>query len=95
MTGATLGNAMGIWLALPRGLLASMGFVGVFAGASNAPIASFIAGIELFGSGPLVYLAIACVVSYYCSGNVGMYTAQAVGEHKVPVTLPFAVKSPK
>jgi hypothetical protein len=24
-----------------------------------------------------------------------MYTAQAVGEHKVPVTLPFAVKSTK
>ena len=95
VTGATLGNAMGNWLALPRGLLASMGFVGVFAGASNAPIASFIAGIELFGSGPLVYLAIACVVSYYCSGNVGMYTAQAVGEHKVPVTLPFAVKATK
>ncbi len=93
--GATLGNAMGMWLALPRGLLASMGFVGVFAGASNAPIASFIAGIELFGSGPLVYLAIACVVSYYCSGNVGMYAAQATGEDKVPATLPFAVTSSK
>ena len=92
--GATLGNAMGIWLALPRGLLASMGFVGVFAGASNAPIASFIAGIEMFGSGPLVYLAIACVVSYYCSGNVGMFGAQAVGENKAPVTLPFVVTAP-
>ena len=93
--GATLGNAMGLWLALPRGLLASMGFVSVFAGASNAPIASFIAGIELFGSGPLVYLAIACVVSYYCSGNVGMYAGQPVGEKKFPGTLPFSFTSPK
>ena len=93
--GATLGNALGMWLALPRGLLASMGVVGVFAGASNAPIASLIAGIELFGSGPLVYFAIACVVSYYCSGSVGMYGAQAIGEDKVPATLPFSVTLPK
>ena len=48
--GATLGNAL-IWIIpLPMGLLAGMGFVAVFAGATNTPIACTIMGIELFGN---------------------------------------------
>lgn len=47
--GATLGNALGYLLPLPFPVLAGLGFVAVFAGAANAPIASTIMAIELFG----------------------------------------------
>jgi H+/Cl- antiporter ClcA len=47
--GATLGNALGYVLPLPFPLLAGLGFVAVFAGAANTPIASTLMAMELFG----------------------------------------------
>ena len=82
VVGATLGNALAPVLALPAPLLAAMGLVATFAGASNAPLASLLAGIELFGSGPAPYLAIACVVAYLSSGHAGMYHGQVVDQPK-------------
>ncbi|WP_026104283.1 voltage-gated chloride channel family protein [Anabaena sp. PCC 7108] len=80
--GATLGNALSLFLALPTPLLAGMGFVGVFAGAANTPIASTLMGIELFGLESGVYIGIGCVVSYLFSGHSGIYTAQRIGLNK-------------
>jgi H+/Cl- antiporter ClcA len=74
--GATLGNAISAILPLPAPLLAGMGFVGVFAGAANTPIAGTLIAIELFGSPVGSYAGIACVVSYLCSGHTGIYRAQ-------------------
>jgi H+/Cl- antiporter ClcA len=74
--GATLGNAISAILPLPAPLLAGMGFVGVFAGAANTPIAATLIAIELFGVSVGSYAGIACVVSYLCSGDVGIYRAQ-------------------
>lgn len=80
--GATLGNALSLLLALPAPLLAGMGFVGVFAGAANTPVASTLMGIELFGVQSGVYVAIACVVSYLFSGHAGIYKSQRIGLSK-------------
>ena len=80
--GATLGNALSLLLALPAPLLAGMGFVGVFAGAANTPLASTLMGIELFGLESGVFVAIACVVSYLFSGHSGIYTSQRIGLSK-------------
>lgn len=80
--GATLGNALSSLLALPAPLLAGMGFVAVFAGAANTPLASTIMAIELFGSKAGSYAGIACVVSYLCSGHTGIYRSQRVGLSK-------------
>ncbi len=80
--GATLGNALSYFIPLPPGLLAGMGFVAVFAGATNTPIACMIMAIELFGSECGVYVAIACVVAYLLSGNSSIYTKQMIGEPK-------------
>lgn len=77
--GATLGNALGYFLPLPPGLIAGMGFVAVFAGATNTPIACSIMALELFGSECGVYAAIACVVSYLFSGHNSIYGQQMVG----------------
>ena len=81
--GATLGNALSSVLALPLPLLAGMGFVAVFGGAANTPIAATFMGIELFGAESGVFMAIACVMSYLCSGNTGIYRSQrlAAGKH--------------
>lgn len=80
--GATLGNALAPVLSLPFPLLAGIGFVAVFAGAANTPIACTLMAMELFGSGIGVYAATACVVSYLVSGHNGIYKAQRVGQAK-------------
>ncbi len=80
--GATLGNALSYFIPLPMGLLAGMGFVAVFAGATNTPLACMLMGIELFGAECGIYVAIACVVAYLFSGNTTIYRKQMIGEPK-------------
>lgn len=80
--GATLGNALAPLLDMPIPLLAGMGFVAVFAGAANTPIASTLMAIELFGAEAGVYAGVACVVSYLFSGHTGIYRSQRVGQAK-------------
>jgi H+/Cl- antiporter ClcA len=80
--GAVLGNALSYFIPLPLGILAGMGFVAVFAGATNTPLACIIMAIELFGIGSGVYIAIACVVAYLLSGHNSIYGKQMIGEPK-------------
>jgi H+/Cl- antiporter ClcA len=80
--GATLGNALSRILPLPSSLLAGMGFVAVFAGAANTPIASTFMAVELFGGEAGAFAGIACVVSYLFSGHTGIYNSQRVGRSK-------------
>ncbi|WP_333844948.1 voltage-gated chloride channel family protein [Limnohabitans sp.] len=79
--GATLGNALAPLLDVPFPLLAAVGFVAVFAGAANTPIASTLMAMELFGAQIGVFAALACVTSYICSGHSGIYRAQR-GVHR-------------
>ena len=80
--GATLGNALAPLLSVPVPLLAGIGFVAVFAGAANTPIASTLMAMELFGAEVGVFAAVACVVSYLFSGHTGIYRSQRVGQAK-------------
>lgn len=80
--GATLGSALSALLPLPVSFLAGLGFVAVFAGATNTPIACTLMGIELFGIEAGIYLGIACVAAYLFSGHTGIYTSQVVGSPK-------------
>lgn len=80
--GATLGNALFLILPLPMSLLAGMGFVAVFAGATNTPLACIIMGIELFGIEAGLYIAVACVTAYFFSGHTSVYTSQIIGSPK-------------
>ncbi len=80
--GATLGSAMAAFMPLPVSFLAGLGFVAVFAGATNTPIACTLMGIELFGADAGIFLGIACVTAYLFSGHTGIYTAQVVGSPK-------------
>ncbi len=83
--GATLGNALSSILPLPSSLLAAMGFVAVFAGAANTPIASSLMALELFGPEAGAFAAIACVTSYLFSGHRGIYHAQRTNGAKHPL----------
>lgn len=80
--GATLGNSLSGILHLYAPFLASLGFIAVFCGATNTPIACFIMGIELFGSDGAIYMFIACLISYIFSGHTGIYTSQQIGVSK-------------
>ncbi len=83
--GATLGNALAPLLDVPFVLLAAVGFVAVFAGAANTPISSTLMAMELFGAEIGVFAALACVMSYVCSGHSGIYRAQRVVHRKAQV----------
>jgi H+/Cl- antiporter ClcA len=74
--GAGLGNALAGVMGAPPGLFAALGFVAVFAGASNTPLACTLMGIELFGVEHALPLAVACLVAFLCSGHVGIYRSQ-------------------
>lgn len=76
--GATLGSTLAHLFHISIPFLAGLGFIGVFAAATNTPVACFVMGLELFGSGALPYLFLTCVVSYLFSGNQGIYEAQQV-----------------
>ena len=89
--GATLGNALAQLLSMPIPVLAGLGFVAVFAGAANTPIASTVMAIELFGPEIGVLAGIACVVSYLFSGHSGIYHAQRVG-HAKRLTIPEGMR---
>lgn len=76
--GATLGGALAGPLGLDVGVLAAVGFVAVFAGAANTPLACTIMGAELFGSGAILVVAIGCVAAYVASTHRGIYSSQRI-----------------
>ncbi len=83
--GATLGNALAPSLQMPLGLMAAVGFVAVFAGAANTPLACSVMAMELFGVEVGAFAALACAVSYLFSGRASIYRAQ---RHRPAKVLP-------
>lgn len=80
--GAALGNTMAMLTGAPVELMAGLGFIAVFAGATNTPIACTIMGVELFGGDYVLYYAIACFTAYYFSGHSGIYSSQRLDHPK-------------
>ncbi|MEI7925603.1 MAG: voltage-gated chloride channel family protein [Chloroflexota bacterium] len=83
--GSTLGNRLAAVMHAPADLFASVGFVAIFAGAANTPLACTVMGIELFGADAAPYLAVGCFVAYLVSGHSGIYLSQRVGVPKIGV----------
>ena len=79
--GTTLGSALSLFIPLPIGLLAGMGFVAVFAGATKTPLACILMAVELFGLQCMVYIVISCMIAYFLSGKHNIYN---VPENKSP-----------
>ena len=76
--GAALGCTAGPLLGISPQFAAAIALVAVFCGAVNCPIASIILSVELFGSGELLYFALACGISYMLSGYFGLYSSQKI-----------------
>ena len=76
--GATLGHSLGHVLRVDPAWMAMLGFVAVFAGASNTPLACMLMGLELFGGGSPIYFVLICVMAYVCSGHRGIYSTQRI-----------------
>jgi len=93
--GATLGSALSAFVPLPIALLAGMGFVAVFSGATHTPIACTIMGIELFGIDCGIYVGTACLVAYFFSGSIGIYHSQIVKGPKYMLYERFRTKNLK
>ncbi|MGC4232342.1 MAG: voltage-gated chloride channel family protein [Niabella sp.] len=81
--GAALGNTIATLTGAPVDLMAGLGFIAVFAGATNTPIACTIMGVELFGADNVLYYAVACFTAYYFSGRSGIYHAQRIEVSKI------------
>jgi len=80
--GAALGNTLAMALGAPIDLFAALGFVAIFASATNTPLASTLLGMELFGAGNGLYLATACFIAYRFSGHSGIYPSQRLAVPK-------------
>ncbi|GAB2696883.1 voltage-gated chloride channel family protein [Mucilaginibacter koreensis] len=81
--GATLGNTLSGLMDAPVSLFAGLGFIAVFAGATNTPLACTLMGIELFGGEHALLYAVACFTAYFFSGRSGIYTSQRVAISKL------------
>lgn len=80
--GATVGNTIAVITGAPVDLFAGLGFIAVFAAATNTPVACLIMGVELFGGEHILYFAVACFTAYYFSGHKGIYSAQKIAVPK-------------
>lgn len=76
--GATFGCVFAPLIGVDAGFGAAIGLAAVFCGVTNAPIASIVLGVELFGAGLLPYIAIACSISYMLSGYFSLYKSQII-----------------
>lgn len=74
--GATMGSILMWFIPLPLALLAGMGFVAVFAGATHAAVTGIVLGIEMFGWTAGIFIGIASLIAYFTSGMDGIYSAQ-------------------
>ena len=80
--GATLGNFLATWLPIGFSLLAALGFVGVFAGAANTPLACTLMAMELFGPGIGSMALLSCYCAWLVSGHRGIYRSQRIARLK-------------
>lgn len=90
--GATLGSVLARHTGVPIELGAGVGLAGVFAAASNAPLALSIMALELCGAGVWPHALIVCALAYVMTGHRGIYPSQRLfrtkwGEEVPPATL--------
>lgn len=81
--GATLGNTLAGLLNAPVSLFAALGFIAVFAGSTNTPLACTFMGVELFGGEYALLFAVACFTAYFFSGHSGIYSSQRIAVPKI------------
>ena len=80
--GAASGAAFATFFGLNTVAYASWGLAGVLAGCANAPIASTIMAIELFGAQAAPFAAVVSVTSFMVVGHRSVYPSQLLSRSK-------------
>ena len=80
--GATFGCVLGGLLGLDAGMAAAMGLIGLFCAATNAPLASIMLSVEMFGGTNIHLFAFITVISFVLSGKYGLYASQILQYNK-------------
>ena len=76
--GSTFGFVAGNLLGLDPSFAASIGFVTLFCGVVNCPIASILLALEVFGSDNILVFALTSAICYLMSGNCSLYKSQKI-----------------
>ena len=76
--GSTFGCVMAQFLGMSPAVGAAIGFVALFCGVVNCPLASLILSVEVFGTDGMLLFAVSCGVSYMLSGYFGLYRSQKI-----------------
>ena len=76
--GSTFGCVVAPLIGLDPALGAAIGFVALFCGVVNCPVASLVLALEVFGGQGILIFGITCAVSYMMSGNFGLYKSQKI-----------------
>lgn len=87
--GAVLGSALAFYIPLPISLLAGLGLVAVFAGATHCVITAILLGMEMFGIEFGFYILIACAIAYLVSGASTIYKDRPLGIIKKAISPYF------
>ena len=87
--GATFGCVLGGLLGLDPGMSAALGLIGLFCCATNAPIASIMLSVEMFGGLNIHLFAFICVICFVLSGNYGLYASQILQYNKADMLGDF------
>lgn len=72
--GSNFGHFLSRWVPLDTSFISALGFLGVFAAATNTPLTCFILGIELFGGKGAIFFFFVTITSYICSGKYSIFT---------------------
>lgn len=80
--GVSSGVAFGHFIGDHIALFAALGFVSVLAGTTNAPIASIIMAVELFGVHMANYAALSVVIAFLITGHRSVFQSQKLALKK-------------
>ena len=81
--GSTFGCILGPVLGLDAGFSSAIGFVALFCGVVNCPVASVMLALEVFGANGILFFALASGVSFMMSGYSGLYKSQKIFYSKI------------
>lgn len=76
--GSTLGCTIAGLIGLNPSLGAAIGFIALFCGVVNCPVASIMLAAEVFGGDLMIIFSVACAVSYMMSGRYSLYDSQKI-----------------
>jgi len=74
--GSTFGCVVASILGFDTGFGAAIGMISLFCSVVNCPLTSIFLSVEMFGTGGMLFFAVACAVSYKMSGYSSLYKSQ-------------------